>query len=135
MDIPQSLYTPMNYVANAFIAVALVTLGVQLGSIRLATRMGDVFLSCVLRLIIGPILGAIVVWSLFKMGMEMDQLMAQALVLSCAVPTSLSSVLLAVEFENEAEFASQTVLASTILSIITVSFVIFWIQSPSFFVQ
>ena len=34
-------------------------------------------------------------------------MMAKALIVSSAVPTSLSSVLLAVEFDNEPEFASQ----------------------------
>jgi len=54
--------------------------------------------------------------------------MAQALVLSCAVPTSLSSVLLAVEYDNEPEFSSQVVFSSTIFSIFTVTFVIYLMQ-------
>lgn len=134
-DVPiaQTLYIPINYVADGFIAIALVTLGVQLGSIRFTSRLNDVALSCILRLLVGPVLGFFVVWVLDSWVMEMDRLMAQALVLSCAVPTSLSSVLLAVEFDNEPEFASQAVLVSTIMSIFTVTFVIFWIQSPSFF--
>jgi predicted permease len=53
---------------------------------------------------------------------------AKALILSCAVPTSLSSVLLAVEYDNEAEFSSQAVFSSTMLSLITVPFTIFLLQ-------
>lgn len=133
VPIPESLYIPINYVASGFIAAALVTLGVQLGSIHWQLhRMGDVFLSNALRLIAGPLLGFLVVWAMDRWIMEIDALMAQALVLSCAVPTSLSSMLLAVEFDNEPEFASQAVLFSTLLSMVTVSFVIYFIFSPVF---
>lgn len=125
--IPEPVYIPLDYVANAFIATALLTLGVQLGSMRWALRMGDVLVSNMLRLLVGPALGWLIVWL-----MGIDGLMAQALVLSCAVPTSLSSVLLAVEFDNEPEFSSQVVFSSTVLSIVTVTFVIYLVKSPLF---
>ncbi|WJH32234.1 AEC family transporter [Paenibacillus sp. CC-CFT747] len=123
VPIPQPVYTPINYVAGAFIATALVTLGVQLGSMKWQLNLTDVFLSNFLRLAAGPALGFLVVLLFGFTGP-----MAQALVLSCSVPTSLSSVLLAVEFDNEPEFASQAVFASTVFSIFTVSFVIYLLQ-------
>jgi predicted permease len=121
--IPTPIYTPLNYVTNAFIATALLTLGVQLGAMKWEIKLSDVLLSNVLRLILGPALGFVVVWAL-----AIDGLMAKALVLSCAVPTSLSSVLLAVEFDNEPEFSSQAVFSSTIFSIFTVTIVIYLLQ-------
>lgn len=124
VPIPESIYIPLDYVAGAFIAMALLTLGVQLGSMKWRFNLSDVMLSNVLRLLVAPALGALVVWLLGIEGM-----MAKALILSCAVPTSLSSVLLAVEFDNEAEFASQAVFSSTIFSIFTVTFVIFLLQT------
>ncbi|WP_144932367.1 AEC family transporter [Paenibacillus sp. 32O-W] len=123
IPIPDSLYQPLNYVANAFIATALLTLGVQLGSMKWKLKISDVVLSNTLRLLVAPALGFAVVWMLGIKGM-----MAQALVLSCAVPTSLSSVLLAVEFDNEPEFASQAVFSSTVFSIFTVTLVIYLLQ-------
>lgn len=132
VPIHESLYIPMNYIADGFIATALVTLGVQLGTIKWDLKFGDVFLSSGVRLLVGPVLGFLVVWALDAWLFDIDRLMAQVLVLSCAVPTSLSSVLLAVEFDNEPEFASQTVLVSTLLSIATVSIVIYLIQSSWF---
>lgn len=123
IPIPDSLYQPLNYVANAFIATALLTLGVQLGSMKWKLKISDVVLSNTLRLLVAPALGFAVVWILGIKGM-----MAQALVLSCAVPTSLSSVLLAVEFDNEPEFASQAVFSSTVFSIFTVTLVIYLLQ-------
>ncbi|WP_027085143.1 AEC family transporter [Cohnella panacarvi] len=123
VPLPQSIDISVGYLANAFIGTALFTLGVQLGSMRgsLNRKLAvDVGISVALRLIAGPLLA----WGVVRL-MDLHGLLASALIVSSAVPTSLSSVLLAVEFDNEKEFASQTVLASTILSIATVTVVIY----------
>lgn len=123
IPIPDPVYQPINHIANAFIATALLTLGVQLGSMKWKLNLSDVAISNALRLMVAPALGFAVVWLL-----GIEGIMAQALVLSCAVPTSLSSVLLAVEFDNEPEFSSQAVFSSTVFSIFTVTMVIYLLQ-------
>lgn len=123
VPVPQPIWIPLNYIKDGFIATALVTLGVQLGSMKWTIRFADVMLSNVLRLCVAPVLGFLIV---LLLGIEGTT--AQALVLSCAVPTSLSSVLLAVEFDNEPEFASQVVFASTMFSVLTVTIVIYLLQ-------
>ncbi|MFC5701136.1 AEC family transporter [Cohnella faecalis] len=123
VSVPGPIETPIGYLADAFIGTALLTLGVQLGGMkwRVSRSMAaDVGISVFLRLVIGPALAALVVWALGIHGM-----MAAALIVSSAVPTSLSSVLLAVEFDNESEFASQTVFVSTVVSIVSVTTVIY----------
>lgn len=125
VPIPEPVYKPLEYISQAFIAMALLTLGAQLGSMKWSLKNFDlVFLSNAMRLIVSPALGFLAVWILGYEG-----LLAQALVLSCAVPTSLVSLLLAVEFKNEPEFASQTVFSSTVFSIFTVTVVIMLIQN------
>jgi len=122
VPIPQVVKTPIGYLANAFLGTALLTLGVQLGSMswRIERALAvDVGLSALLRLALGPALA----WGLTLL-MGFDGLTAAALIVSSASPTSLSSVLLAVEFDNEKEFASQAVFFSTLLSIVTVTVVI-----------
>ncbi|MBU5441739.1 AEC family transporter [Paenibacillus sp. MSJ-34] len=126
VPIPQFLYTPIDYLSSAFIGMALTTLGAQLGNMewRLDRKLaGDVGISSALRLVVGPLLAALIVWL-----MGLDRMMAAALIVSSAVPTSLSSALLAVEFDNEEQFASQSVFVSTILSIVTVTVVIYLLQ-------
>lgn len=126
VPIPQPIATPLKYLADAFIGTALITLGVQLGNMEWKIKRSlliDVSLSGVLRLVAGPLLA----WLIVSL-MPFDKLTAAALIVSSAVPTSLSSVLLAVEFDNEAEFASQSVFVSTILSILTVTAVIFFLK-------
>ncbi|MNZ70213.1 Membrane transport protein [compost metagenome] len=126
VPIPQPIATPIGYLSDAFIGTALITLGVQLGNMEWKIKRSllvDVSLSGMLRLVAGPLLAWLIVWL-----MGFDKLTAAALIVSSAVPTSLSSVLLAVEFDNEAEFASQSVFISTILSIFTVTAVIFFLN-------
>lgn len=122
--LPSPISIPLHYVADGFIATALATLGVQLASMKWEFHFSDVLLSNFLRLLISPLLGFLIV---LLLGID-DPLTAKSLVLSCAVPTSLSSVLLAVEYKNEADFASQTVFSSTVFSIFTVAVVIFVLE-------
>jgi predicted permease len=123
IPVPHPIYISVDYIAKGFIATALTTLGVQLGSMKWELKLRDVAISNILRLCVGPLLGFLIV---LAFGFQGD--MAKALILSCAVPTSLSSVLLAVEFDNEPEFSSQAVFSSTVFSIFTVTFVIYLIQ-------
>jgi predicted permease len=130
VDIPQPIATPIGYLSSAFIGTALITLGVQLGNMEWRinrAQLVDVSLSGALRLIAGPLLAWLIASSLANF-MTLDKLTIAALIVSSAVPTSLSSVLLAVEFDNEAEFASQSVFVSTLLSILTVTAVIFFLN-------
>lgn len=120
VPVPSSIHIPLNYIANAFMATALLTLGVQLGAMKWEFHFSNVLLSNMLRLAIGPLLGFLVVWIL-----GIEGLTAKALILSCAVPTSLNSVLLAIEYENEAEFSSQAVFTSTLFSMFTIPIVIY----------
>lgn len=133
IPVPHSVDIAVGYLASGFFATALTTLGVQLGSMKATfdrKLAADVGIATVLRLIVGPALAWTVVWALNEWWKPLDPLLVAALIVSAAVPTSLSSVLLAVEFDNEKEFASQTVLVTTIASIVTVTAVIYLLQIP-----
>ncbi|XID94032.1 AEC family transporter [Paenibacillaceae bacterium WGS1546] len=126
VPLPGFVDISVGYLSNAFIGTALFTLGVQLGDMKgfLTRKLAlDVGIATALRLVAGPLLA----WGVVTL-LGLDGLMAAALIVSSAVPTSLSSVLLAVEFDNEKDFASQTVLLSTMLSIVTVTAVIFLLR-------
>ncbi|MDQ0896946.1 AEC family transporter [Paenibacillus sp. V4I7] len=120
LPVPGPIHIPLEYISNAFMATALLTLGVQLGGMKWEFHFSNVLVSNILRLAAGPLLGFFVVWLL-----GIEGITAKALILSCAVPTSLSSVLLAIEYENEPEFSSQAVFTSTLFSMFTIPVVIF----------
>ncbi|MCY0876030.1 MAG: AEC family transporter [Firmicutes bacterium] len=119
ISIATPIMIPLHDLVNAFTAFALTTLGMQLGQMKWSLQFGDVLLSNALRLLVSPLL-ALAVVSLLRI----HGLVADALILSSSVPTSLNSMLLAVEFDNEPDLASQAVFSSTLFSIITVTVVI-----------
>lgn len=126
VPLPEFLNISVGYLSNAFIGTALFTLGVQLGSMKgtISRKLAlDVGIASALRLLVGPLLA----WGVVLI-FDVEKLVAAALIVSSAVPTSLSSVLLAVEFDNEKDFASQSVLVSTALSIVTVTAVIYLLR-------
>lgn len=114
----------LGYVADAFFAVALGTLGAQLALVPRGNRQGyPVKLAVVLRLLIAPAigLGLIHVFGL-------DGFLAQVLLISTATPTAVNCMLLCMEFDNHPDFVARSVFYSTILSPITVTLVVFFTQ-------
>ncbi|KAA2302259.1 AEC family transporter, partial [Clostridioides difficile] len=69
-----------------------------------------------LRLLIGPAIGISIV---LLLGLE--GIAAQALIIASGMPTGVNASILAEEYDNEPDFAAQTVLISTLLNIITIT--------------
>ncbi|HUS92987.1 MAG TPA: AEC family transporter [Phycisphaerae bacterium] len=117
----------LTYVRGAFIGVALLTLGAQLGTVR---RGGDggrkypVALSVFLRLLMGPAIGLGLVYAFGLRGS-----LAEMLLISTASPTAVNCMLLCLEFDNHPDFAARAVLYSTLLCPVTVTLVVFLAQS------
>ncbi|KAB7707132.1 AEC family transporter [Bacillus aerolatus] len=120
IDIPDFLWKPIENTSNAFLAIALVTLGAQVAYLKI-TRISRPIVWAVLgRLVISP---AIALSLIFLLGLS--DTTAQALFIASSFPTSRNSALLALEYDNYPEFASQTVLLTTILSSFTVAIVVY----------
>ncbi len=56
--------------------------------------------------------------------MSIEGIAAQVLIIGAGAPTAVNSVLMAVEFDGDATYASETVFTSTVFSAITVSIVV-----------
>lgn len=123
LQLPETLLLPFQYISQGTVALALITLGVQLAALNLNIRLKDVAISGVLRLLAGPLIGLALVR---LMGFEGD--IAKALVLSCAAPTSLISALIAIEYDNEADFSAHAVLFSTMASMVSVTLTIYFLE-------
>lgn len=115
------IWPSLNYCANALVAVNLIALGVQLSKTNFSLKNKEVYLSCLVRLIIAPIMSVILINML-----QLKGIVAQVAMISAALPTAVNTALIAVEFDNYPDFASQTVMVSTLLSAITLSFVIYF---------
>ncbi len=120
VKVPDFIMVPLNYISGGFIAIALITLGVQLAGIKFDFRFRDILLSCFIRLMLSPALGFLLVLLLGVKGV-----MAQSLILGAATPTAVNTAIIAKEFDNEPEYSSQIVFVSTIFSTFTISAIIF----------
>lgn len=120
VHVPGFITTPISYISNAMVAFALFTLGAQIANIRFSVREISLYVSMFIRLLVAPAIGLIVLKVFGITGV-----VAQALLISTAMPTSVNSSIIAQEYNNEPEFAAQTVIASTVFSSITLTLVIY----------
>ena len=104
--------------AKGFVVVALVTTGAQLALVKFGHKKYPVRWTLFLRLIIGPAIGLALI---FLFGLEGKGLYARVLLISCASPVSVNSVLMCIEFDNHPDYQAQSVFYSTIFSPITVT--------------
>jgi malate permease and related proteins len=120
IEIPPFLWKPIENSSNAFLAVALVTLGAQVAFLKITQISTPIVWIVIGRLIISPIVGLLVIYIL-----GLTDITAQALFIASSFPSSRNSALLALEYDNYPEYASQAVLLTTIISSITVAVVVY----------
>lgn len=114
------IWPALTYAKNGLISIALLTLGVQLSLTKFDFKSKKVYLAVFCRLIIGPA----VAFGLVKL-FGVEGVMAQALIISSAVPTAVNTALIAVECNNYPDYASQVVLVSTLMCSVTLVAVIY----------
>lgn len=107
------------YLKGGLIPVALFTLGVQLSKSKFRVGNGIVWRAAALRLVISPVIA----YGLLVL-MQIDGTMAQVLLIGSGLPSAVTTALAAVEFDNEPEFASQTVMVTTVLCAVTLAVLI-----------
>lgn len=120
VEIPFYIWKPIENASNAFLAVALVTLGAQVAYLKITHISRPIVWIVIGRLMISPIVGFFVITVLGLKGIT-----AQALFIASSFPTSRNSSLLALEYDNYPEYASQAVLLTTIISSFTVAIVVY----------
>jgi hypothetical protein len=120
IKLPEYVWTPIKNTSNAFIAIALITLGAQSAFLKITRLSLPLVLSLMGRLILSPCIAILIILLL-----KLDGTTAQSLLIASSFPTSRNSSLFALEYGNHPEYAAQAVLMSTVFSIITVTTVIF----------
>jgi predicted permease len=123
LTIPTFIWIPLENASQGFLSIALITLGAQVAHLKLGSHYVPILLSSLCRLIISPLLALLII-----LGLGLEGLTAQALLMASAFPTSRNSALLALEYKNQPEFAAQAVLVSTLLSSLTVTVVVYVAQ-------
>ncbi|HBQ64475.1 MAG TPA: AEC family transporter [Clostridiales bacterium] len=102
--------------SQGMVPLALFTLGAQLANTHIGKKLKLPVAASLLRLLVGPL----VAWMIIRLT-GWSGIPAQVFFICASAPTAVNTALLAVKFDNEPAFASQTVLISTLLSTVTLA--------------
>jgi predicted permease len=114
--------------SDAFMAIALVTLGAQLATVGRRQAGEPLALPVLLRLAAGPLAGLVIVLILSRW-MTLDPLTAQVMRIAACAPTALNSVLLCMEFDNHPAMVARVVLWTTLIAPVVVTVAIAFARS------
>ncbi|SVC15202.1 uncharacterized protein METZ01_LOCUS268056, partial [marine metagenome] len=123
ISVPNFIWLPIEYMAQALVPMALVTLGFQLAKREVGNDLSDGIASVICRLVISPVIGFIMVVLL-----DIQFPLAAVLIVSTSFPTAINTVLIAMELKNKPEFAASAVFLTTTFSVITVAVTIYIVR-------
>ncbi len=106
-------------VAGALIPMMLLTLGIQLSEMGIPRLSGDVVRTLVIKLAAAPAVAAGAVWGAGLVGVP-----AGVVVLQFAMPPAVFTALIALEHDLAPDLVTTTVLAGTLVSVVTLPVVI-----------
>lgn len=110
------LWPTLEYIKDGLVPMALITLGAQLSKTKFDFRNTNVNIAVFTRLVLGPIIALVLIYIF-----DFTGVIGQAIFISYSVPTAVNTALIAVECDNNQDFASQEVMVSTIYSSITLT--------------
>jgi predicted permease len=120
IPVPSFIWNPLQNVANAFLAIALLTLGAQVAYINLKQLPPLLYVSVFSRLLLSPAVAALIIFALHLEGVT-----AQALLIASSYPCSRNTALYALEYGHHPDYAAQAVFVSTLLSSVTVTMIVY----------
>lgn len=117
--LPKPIAVPVNHLADGLIAVALLTLGVQLSRARLTRVALPVVLITGARLLVAPLL-AVALLPFFHFGRQIDSI----LIVAAGFPVAVNLTILSAEYRRDEDLASQSIFISTLLSGVTLAVIL-----------
>ena len=124
---PVFLSKTVSYLSYALIPIALVTLGAQLASNPRWPRWRPVTFVIVLRLIVGPLQMAALLYGFHLLNIPAldlwgnDRWPAELLILTAAVPTAINTLLLTLELGGDADLSADCVFWTTVFSGVSIT--------------
>lgn len=121
IGIPSFIWVPIDQLAHSLVSIALILLGAQLSQIEFKTIFDKtIIVSSLGRLMLGPAVALLLIYLI-----GLDGVVAQSLFIASSFPISRNSATLALENDIYPNLAAQMVLLTTMLSSITVTFVVY----------
>lgn len=119
VTIPELLLKPVNLIGRASPPIMLLMLGIQLSQTPLGKRYGQIGVGVALRLVGGAAL-AFLLAPIFGM----QGLVRSVVITESSMPTAVSSSMMAIEFDADAEYVSSVIFVSTLISSLSLAVVI-----------
>ena len=116
---PEVIEKPLELIARAAVPILLMMLGLQLSQTRIRKRFKDISVGVVLRLVVGAAAAVAIAPVIGLQGLA-----RQVAIVEASTPTAVSSALLAIEFDADAEFVASVIFVSTLLSSVTLTVLI-----------
>lgn len=121
--VPKAVMDGVGLVADASIPTVMLVLGMQLAVIsRKKVAYHFVSIATIIRMLISPIIAALIVYF-----MPLNDLIKFVFIIQASMPTAANTTLLALQFGTEPDLVSFTTFVTTILSIITIPLVLFFL--------
>ena len=113
----------ISLVADASIPTVMLVLGMQLAVIS-RKKVAYRFVSAVtvIRMVVSPLLAVVIVYF-----MPLNDLIKTVFIIQAAMPTAANTTLLALQFGTEPDLVSFTTFVTTLISIISIPLVLFFL--------
>ena len=119
--VPDLAINSLDLISWMAIPLVLIVLGYNLASVKIAS-IPTTLLSCFLRMGVGLGIGLAVVNVLNITG-----IFRSVVILDSAMPAAAASSILATKYDNEAEMVSSVVFLTTVISLVSISFLLYWL--------
>ena len=117
------VWVPISRSAEGLVAVALLTLGIQVAKTPRIKHVRALSAAVVMRLVAAPL----VAFGLVKL-FGFTGMLAHVVVIASAGPAAVNTVLIGLEYDNEPDFAASAVFYTTLLCGLTVALTIYLVR-------
>lgn len=115
-EMPTSIFRTCDILGGSAFPIALLGIGSQLATTSVATRWGEPIAASCVKCVLCPLIGWAVGSALGLAGSDL-----KAILILCAVPTAISSYVLADQMKSDSDFAASSVVICTGVSLLTLS--------------
>ncbi len=121
LQLPIPLRTSVDYLSNGLVPLALFTLGAQLSRSRFGGKITPLALVTGFRLLFSPALAWLIVWGWGALLHADLGVAGPVIVIGAGMPAAINVFILASEYDQDTDLASQSILWTTTLSALTLT--------------
>ncbi|MDM5201303.1 AEC family transporter [Fictibacillus enclensis] len=121
-SLSKTMSEAIDLVANATIPMIMIVLGMTLANISIKKlQMEKISLSIAIKLGLSPFIAFLI-----TLALPIDNLLKSIMILMAAMPTAANTTIYALQYGTEPEFVSSATLVSTLLSLVTLPFFLYF---------